>query len=100
MHLHAVGLVAYARNRRDVADKIVIELLVERRVYGVRYVHQEERIAIGRRVHYGFGGDIAAGAWTVLNDELLAEPFGQPMRQQAPRDVGCTASGETDDKVG
>src|SRR5258708_5915914 len=47
MHLHAVMLVADARNRRDVTDEIVFELLVERRVDRVRYVDQKQRIAIG-----------------------------------------------------
>src|SRR5258708_2411812 len=47
MHLHAVILVADARNRRDVTDEIVFELLVERRVDRVRYVDQKQRIAIG-----------------------------------------------------
>src|SRR5712691_909363 len=32
MHLHAVILVADARDRRDVADKIVFELFIQRRV--------------------------------------------------------------------
>ncbi len=48
-------------------------------------------------VHHGLGGDVATGPGPVLNDELLAEPFGQPLRQQARCDVGRAASGETDD---
>ena len=34
----------------------------------------QERVAVGRRIDYGFSADIAASPGTILNDELLAEP--------------------------
>src|SRR6516165_6567566 len=60
------------RDRRDVADEIEVELLIERRVTRVRRSNQEERIAVGRGAHDRFGGDIGGPARTVLNDEWLA----------------------------
>src|SRR5207237_5851891 len=73
MHLHAVGLVADARNGRDVIDEIELELFIERGVDGVGKADQKQRVAVGGGVQYGLGGDIAAGAGPVLNNELLTE---------------------------
>ena len=84
-----------ARDRRDVADEIEIELVVERRVDRVRRRGQEERVAVGRRVHDGLGADIAAGARPVLDDELLAEPLRQPLPHQPRDDVGRAAGAES-----
>src|SRR5215831_14237395 len=60
-------------DRRDVADEIEVEFLIERRVTRVRPSNQEERIAVGRGAHDRFGGDIGGPARTVLNDEWLAQ---------------------------
>jgi hypothetical protein len=62
IHDHDTGLAADARDRRDVAKEIVIELIVERRVDYVWCTDEEERVAVGGRAHDGFGGDIAGGA--------------------------------------
>jgi hypothetical protein len=55
--------------------KIVIQIVVERRIDGVRRARIEQRVAVGRRAHDEFGCDIAAGARLVVDDELLAEPL-------------------------
>ena len=68
-----------ARDRRDVADEIEIELVVERRVDRVGRSDQEQRIAVRWRTHDRLGGDIGAGARPVLDDEWLAEPLRQPL---------------------
>ena len=86
-----IGIADDARDRRDVADEIEIELVVERRVDRVRRADQEERVAIRGRTHDRLGGDIAAGARPVLDDELLAEPLRQPLTHQARDDVGRAA---------
>jgi hypothetical protein len=57
---HGLGLPRDARNRRDIAGKIEIKLLVERSVDCVGRADQEERIAVCRCSHDGFGGDIGA----------------------------------------
>ena len=82
-----------ARDRRDVADEIEIELVVERRVDRVRRSDQKERIAVRGRAHDRLGADIAAGTRPVVDDELLAEPLRQPLTDQARDDVGRAAGG-------
>src|SRR5215468_1183361 len=92
MHRHDVRHVVHGRDRRDVADEIEIELVVERRVDRVESTDQEQRVTVGRGTHDRLGGDIAAGSRTVLDDERLTEPLRQPLTYQARRDVR-TASG-------
>src|SRR5262245_17831741 len=72
IHRHDDGRADDARDRRYVADQIVVELVVERRVDGVVGGYQEERIAVGRCTHDRFGADIAAATWAVFYDEWLA----------------------------
>src|SRR5262249_30045848 len=50
-----------------------------------------------RRAHDRLGRDIGARARSVLDDEWLAEPFLQPLSDQARADVGGAAGGEADD---
>src|SRR5216683_8154285 len=86
---HDIWGAANARDRRNVADEIEIELLVERRVHRVRQSDKQERIAVRRCPHDAFGADIAAGARSVLNDELLPEPLRQRLTHEPRDDVGC-----------
>jgi hypothetical protein len=53
--------------------------------------------AVRGRAHDRLGGDIAAGALAVVNNERLAEPFRQPLADQPCNDVDVVASGESDD---
>ena len=80
-----------ACDRRDVADEIEIEIVVERRIDGVRRRGHKKRVAVRRRPHDRLGGEICAGARPVLDDELLAEPLRQPLADQAREDVGQAA---------
>ncbi len=77
--------------------KLKLRFVVERRVDCVRQRDQEQRIAVRRRAHDRLGGDIAAGARPVFDDELLAEPLRQPLADQARDDVGRAAGGKADD---
>jgi hypothetical protein len=86
-----------ARDRRDILDKIVVELFVERRVDHIIGADSEQRVAIGGRTHDGLGSDIAAGARPVLNDELLTELLGEPLTYYARDDVNRLAGGKSDD---
>ena len=45
----------------------------------------EQRVTVGGRPDDRLGADIGAGAWPVLNDELLAEALGQPLADQTRR---------------
>jgi len=97
VHHQDIGLDADASDRRDVADEIETELVVERRVDGLARTDQEKRVAVRRRPHRRLGGDVAAGARPVLDDELLAEPLGKPLPHQACDDVEPAAGGRADD---
>jgi len=68
-----VGLAGDAGHRRDIADEVEGELVIERRIDGgVRTDHQE-RVAVRWRTHDRLGRDIGTGAGPVLDDEGLAE---------------------------
>src|SRR5215813_12323483 len=75
IYQHYKGPAGDARDRRDVADEVKIELVVERRIDRVRCSDQQEGISVGWRAHDRLGGDIAASTRPVLDDERLAEPF-------------------------
>jgi len=90
---HAVD----ARDRRDILDKIVVELFVERGVDHIIRADGEQRVAIWQRPHDGLSRDIAAGARPVLNDELLTELLREPLTYYARDDVNRLARGKSDD---
>ena len=46
---------------------------------------QQQRIAIRRRMHDRFGGDVVAGTGPVLDDERLAETLRQPLSRSVAR---------------
>jgi hypothetical protein len=75
IHFHDARYADNACNRRDVADEIEIEVVVERRVDRIRRSNQQESVAIRRRSHYRLGGNIAAGTRPVFDNERLAEPL-------------------------
>src|SRR5262245_65308575 len=79
---HDLSLAANARDRRDVADEIEVELVVERRVACVRRADEEEGVAVRRRTYDRLSADIGAAARPALNDEWLAEPLRQPLPDQ------------------
>jgi hypothetical protein len=58
---------------------------------------KEQHVTVGGRTCDHFSANIAASAGTVLDDELLAESFGQPLTDQACRCVRSRASCEADD---
>src|SRR5262245_39037520 len=68
---HQTGHAYGACHRRDVADEIEIELIVESRVEGVGDCDREQRMAIRGRTHDRLSGHIAASARPVLDNALL-----------------------------
>ena len=75
-----------ACDRRDVADEIEIELVVERRIDRVRSIpHRLKRVAVRGRSHDRLGGDIAGapGRFSMMNG--LAKPLRQPLHQSGAR---------------
>src|SRR5215472_2265654 len=87
------------RDRGYIADEIEIEFLVQRDVNRIRRSGQEERIAVRRRAHDRLGGDVAASACPVLNNELLTEPLREPLSYQTRDDVARTAGAIADDQA-
>src|SRR5262249_8278035 len=85
------------RDRGYIADEIEIEFLVQRDVDCIRRSGQEERMAVGRRAHARLGGDVAASACPVLNNELLTEPLRERLSYQTRDDVARTAGAIADD---
>src|SRR5215468_5738475 len=65
MHLYRKRLAGNARNRRDVADEIEIELVVEGGVDRVHESSHKERISVRGRVYDHLGADIAGSSWSV-----------------------------------
>src|SRR5229473_5393892 len=94
-----MGLAMNTRDRHDVADEIEIELVVERGVDRVHRSGHKERISVRGRVHDHLGADIAASSWSVLDDELLAEPLRQLLSYQACHDVSGTTGGKSNDQA-
>src|SRR5215471_10501309 len=80
-----------ARDRRDVADEIETEVFVKRRIDRIGRRGQQEGVTVCRRLYDRLGADIARGASTILDDELLAEPLRQPLRHQARDDVASAS---------
>jgi hypothetical protein len=64
---------------RDGSSHIEAQLVIERDVDCVGHVELDERVSVGGRAHHLLGGEIAGGADPILDDELLSEPFGQPL---------------------
>src|SRR5580700_1502528 len=72
---HDIRHAKHARDRRDVANKIEIELVIERWTYHLRRTDPKQRVAVRWRTNRRLDADIAPGPRTVLNDECLAQTF-------------------------
>src|SRR5439155_25857751 len=94
---HDIRCAHEACDRRDVADEIEIELVVERRVDRVRRSDEKKRVAVGRRAHDRLGGNVGASPRSTFDDEWLTELLRQPLTQQARYDVGRAARGKAYD---
>jgi hypothetical protein len=99
MHDHYARYTDNAGDRSNIASKIEIELIVQRRVDRVVTPGYEQCIAVRRCAHDRLGADIAAGSRSVLDHEWLAEALRQPLSDQARDGVGRTASGEWRDQM-
>src|SRR5215467_5082983 len=75
MYHYDVGLPVNAGDRRDVADEIETKLVIERGVDGIPTADHEQRVAVRRCSHDRLCADVAAGTWSVFDNELLAPPF-------------------------
>src|SRR6478736_10242273 len=94
---HDIRCAHEACDRRDVADEVEIEFIVERRIDCVRCTDEKKRMAVGRRAHDRLGGDVGASPRSTFDDEWLTELLRQPVTQQARYDVGRAARGKAYD---
>src|SRR5215470_6888307 len=61
-----------ASDWRDIADEIVVELVVECCIDRVQTTDQPKRVAVCERAHGGLGADIAAATRSVVDNKLLS----------------------------
>ena len=92
-----VGHARGAGDRRDVAQEVEVQVLVERVVDGVCRHPLQQRVAVRRGLHHRLGPDVAAGARAVLDQDRLADPLRQPLPHQPGIDVGAATGRKSDD---
>jgi hypothetical protein len=78
-------------DRREVADGIVMYPLLDRRNDGVRHVGEQEGVAVRRGFGSNLDAEAAAGAGTVVDDDLLAERFRHPLADEASEHIRAAA---------
>src|SRR5262249_19742246 len=72
IYLYGEGVTRNACNRRDVADEIEIELVVEPCVTRIWKTSQQKRIAVRGCIHDRLDGDIGASTRPVIDHEFMA----------------------------
>src|SRR5690348_13728801 len=97
MYQQDKGAAEEGGDRRDVADKIEVEIVVKCSVDRVRRTHQQECMPVCSSVHDRLCRDIAACPWPVLDNELLSEALRQPLTDQTRDYVIRTTGGKSDD---
>src|SRR5215467_12638626 len=90
--LHDHGVASNPRNRRNVANEIKTQLVVERCTDRVMRTDQQNCIAIGGRVNDRLGSANAATSRPVLNYELMVEALREPLGNQTRYDIGRATS--------
>src|SRR6516165_9316119 len=76
---------------------IETELRVQRRVVSIRQCCLQQSVAVSRRAHDRFSGDVGAGARLVLDYERLTKPLRKPLAHQSCHDVGRPACAYAND---
>jgi len=84
VHHHDEATSNDTRDRRNVANEIEIELVVDRRVGRVGNTAQEERVSVGRRTYDRLCTNIVAAARPVVDNKLLAAAPTAIVRSGAP----------------
>jgi hypothetical protein len=93
-------LLRSARDRREVAQRVVAELRIERRVDRHRAgVGHPQRIAVGRRLGDELGADRAAGAGLVVDHDGLPERALQLVDEQSCVRIERATGREADDDL-
>ena len=83
------------RDRREILDRVVVELLVKAGADGERRRTEKDGVTVGPRLRHKFDADVAAGAGTVFRHHRLAEPFGKLLSDDASQNIGRPARRHT-----
>jgi hypothetical protein len=84
-------------DRREVLDRVVRRLAVERDVADEGADREQKRVPVGRRPRDLHSADIAAAAGNILHEELPAELLREPRRHDSCINIGRTARTECND---
>ncbi len=97
MHREHVRRGAQQAHRREIPDRIVGDLGVQRRVDDEAAPRGQDGVAVARRARRGAHADIAAGAREGFHVELLFEILRKFLRHQARRGVRLSARADRHD---
>src|SRR6185437_14566692 len=76
-------------DRRDIAQEIETQVVIEGAIGHVRGRYVEQRVAVRRRTHHQLGGDIGCGAGSILNNERLADALRETAGNAAAAAARC-----------
>jgi hypothetical protein len=83
-----VGDVEHQRDRNEVGERVIGQLLIEPGVeHDVAQAAHEQGITIGRRIDHRLRADDGPRAGPVLHHDALAQPLRELVREQPPDDV-------------
>jgi hypothetical protein len=99
MHDHDQVGVVQRRHRHEILHQPEWLAGDQRLVGGVGIRHDQQRVAVGRRLRDRVGADDRAGAGAVLHHEGLLELLGKVLRDHARIDVGRAAGAERHDQA-
>ena len=98
-HHQQIGKNADQRDRRKIADRVVVDrweqVAIDRQPAG----SDQHGVAVRRRARDEFHRDVAAGAWLVLDHDLLAPDFREPRAEDATDGVDAAAGCERYDQT-
>jgi hypothetical protein len=78
-------------DRREISLGIVGQLRVNARIDHVTGRHQQQRVAVGRRLRDDCRADCAASAAAIVDHDWLAHAFVELLPEHAPYYVGAAA---------
>ena len=95
VHHQHVGHTGHQRDRREVLDRVIGQLGIERGIDAMRaHGAHQQGVAVGCRLGHLGRADVAASAGLVVDQEGLAKGLAEFGRQRARQDVGGAARGK------
>jgi hypothetical protein len=99
MHGDHIGCRRNEPDRREVLARIIAEIVKQAGSGPQRRIRdQEDGVAVGRGFRRGPGGDRAAGARSIVDDDLLSQRFAHLVGDAARRRAGAAAGSERNDE--